>query len=140
MVQIRSRGNRLPFAIAALQHKSFTRFFQKIADSKGRAFGRSPQRAELFILLKTRKGVRKQPGGLFSRGNPRMGFPLLKQLVMYHFFGVLRLYFSALAAQKEQRYGAGAGMSADHRANFVEDDVFHLPFFPDFIGHVFGVL
>jgi len=28
------------------QNKSFTQFFQKIADSKGRAFGRTPQRAK----------------------------------------------------------------------------------------------
>ena len=33
-----------------LEIKSFTQFFQKIAVSKGRAFGRTPQSAKLLIV------------------------------------------------------------------------------------------
>ena len=31
-----------------------------------------------ILFLKTQEEVRKQPSGLFSRGNPRLGFPLSK--------------------------------------------------------------
>ena len=45
--------------------KVFVHLFQKVADSKGSAFGRAPQRAEPLILQKLRRGT----------GNPSKGFP-----------------------------------------------------------------
>ena len=38
--------------------KVFVNLFQKVADSKGRAFGRTPQRAKSLFLHKIRRGGR----------------------------------------------------------------------------------
>ena len=52
-------------ASGGAQQEVFVHLFQKVAVSKGGAFGRPPQRAELLIVQKLRRGP----------GNPSKGFP-----------------------------------------------------------------
>ena len=55
MKKPRSRAGRLsPTALAAAKTKVFGRaFYKKLADSKGRAFSRTPQSAKHFIVRRS---------------------------------------------------------------------------------------
>jgi len=48
--------------------------FQRLAVSKGRAFGRSPQRAKYFMLLKAQEGRKTFLWNVFRR-EPSQGVP-----------------------------------------------------------------
>ena len=69
----RTRGFVMPKG-----NKNFRPPFIKGGEKSKRAASFWPLSAESGILYtpNTRERVRKQPGGLFSRGNPRLGFPL----------------------------------------------------------------
>ena len=56
--------------------KVLLKLFQKLAVSKGRAFGRSPQRAKHFMLLKAQEGRKTFQWNVFRR-EPSQGVPYL---------------------------------------------------------------
>ena len=55
--------------------KVFGRLFQKVVDSKGKAFGRVPPDAKSFAFIKDQEGRRNSPVGCCVVGNPIKGFP-----------------------------------------------------------------
>ena len=65
---------------------------------------RSPQRVEPLCFPKTQEGVRKHPTRMFSRGNPRRGFPLINLRIyalcwphlLTHFYGNSSVIFPSL--------------------------------------------
>ena len=50
--------------------KVFVHLFQKVADSKGRAFGCASQSAEHLMIQKLRRGRENSPGDCFLVGAP----------------------------------------------------------------------
>ena len=61
--------------ISLVRHlKVLLKLFQKLAVSKGRAFGRSPQRAKSFILHKAQEGRKTFQRNVFRR-EPSQGVP-----------------------------------------------------------------
>ena len=55
--------------------KVFVHLFQKVADSKGRAFGRVPQDAKHLFVQKDQEGSPNSPVDCWGVGNPIKGFP-----------------------------------------------------------------
>ncbi len=70
------RLNKLQFSLKIPQRHSkvLLKLFQKLAVSKGRAFGRSPQRAKYFMLLKAQEGRKTFQWNVFRR-EPSQGVP-----------------------------------------------------------------
>ena len=60
--------------------KVLLKLFQKLAVSKGRAFGRSPQRAKHFMLHKAQEGRKTFQWNVFRR-EPSQGVPCLTNIV-----------------------------------------------------------
>ncbi|MFR7820556.1 MAG: hypothetical protein ACLU24_08515 [Candidatus Pseudoruminococcus sp.] len=59
--------------VSLIKIKSFAQAFKKLAVSKGKVFGHSPQMAKYFILPKAQEG-RKHSIGMFFVVNPRRRF------------------------------------------------------------------
>ena len=105
-------------------NKNFRPPFIKGGEKSKRAASFWPLSAESGILYtpNTRERVRKQPGGLFSRGNPRLGFPL-KDFHIYILPNIHILIFPL----KNQRWDA-AGNKAEKL--FFLQKVFLFAIFP----------
>ena len=65
-----------------VKHKVWVKPFQRLAVSKGRAFGRSPKRAKYSstknaaTVAAPQEGRQNSPVDCFVVGNPRRGFPV----------------------------------------------------------------
>ena len=67
------------------QTKSLDQTFSKVCGFQRRRLWPLSAESGIFFRRKTQEGVKKQSGGLFLRGNPRMGFP--------HFYHALVIPF-----------------------------------------------